>query len=70
MIGRSLAALCLLTFVAIACDREERDLHVDPAKANTEHQLRLSELQPGTTRPATAPTTQARRGREAPVRIR
>jgi cytochrome c oxidase cbb3-type subunit 3 len=64
MNAKRLSSVLLVALVLmVSCEREERDFHVDPAAANTFHPLRLTQLQPGTTRPVpppnatTAPTT-------------
>ena len=57
MVARSAFLLLACALIVLGCDREERDVHVEPSDVNTEHPLRLSELRPGTTRPATQATT-------------
>jgi cytochrome c oxidase cbb3-type subunit 3 len=50
----AVVTLCLTLSIAISCEREDREFRVEPNAANTQHTLRLSELQPGTTRPYNA----------------
>ena len=57
-ITRRVTCIVLMSTL-ISCEREERDLHVEPPAANAVYSVQLSPLVPGTTQPTTQPTAPA-----------